>query len=65
MSLPVVDAVAHATVVANLAQQMMDLKALRRAVHLQTALRAPPKRTNRSARRAAHPARQQKAIGRS
>ena len=54
MSLPV-DAIAqHATTVANLAQQMTDLIALRRAVRLQMALRARS-RTKGPARRAARP----------
>jgi hypothetical protein len=40
--LPVEAIAQHATIVANLAQQMMELRALRRAVRLQVALRSRP-----------------------
>jgi len=54
MSLPV-DAIAqHATTVANLAQQMTELIALRRAVRLQIVLRARSRPAG-SARRARRP----------
>ena len=54
MSLPA-DAIAqHEAIVANLAQQMMELRALRRAVRLQIVLRARS-RPGGSARRARRP----------
>ena len=45
----------HATLVANLAQQMMELEELRRALCLQMARRARPKGARQPVRRATRP----------
>ena len=55
MSLSVEAIARHATLVANLAQQMMELEELRRALCLQMARRARPKGARQPVRRATRP----------